>query len=138
MFLVVLYIINSDVHVFVLNGIDLGLKIIVLTQFRVQHMETDANQLVMNLLRRFGTLSFRHLLAITEFDVITLKQTLHNLIVYSKIQSNTEIAPKEGLIEYFEIIGENITINTSKIKSQQEITSDLTTDDSEDSVLSTA
>ena len=101
-------------------------------------MESDACQLIINLLRRFGTLSFRHLLAITEFDVVTLKHTLHNLIVYSKIQSNTEIAPKEGLIEYFEIIDSNPATPARKNLSPQEILSDPTRDDSEDSIPSTA
>ena len=116
---------------------DLGLKILITTQFRDQQMETDTSQLVMNLLRRFGTLSFRHLLAITELDVITLKQTLHNLIVYSKIQSNTESAPKEGLIDFYEIIDEITTNNARKNITQQELISDMATDDSEDIVLNT-
>jgi len=77
----------------------------------VQKVELSARQVVMDLLRRFGSLSFRHLLAITDLPVIELKHSLHDLIIHRKIQQNTEIAPEEGIIVFYEVISDDPPTN---------------------------
>lgn len=111
-----------------------------LSLMRVVNMkvELNAHQVVLNLLRRFGTLSFRHLLAITELPVIELRQSLHELVLRGKIQRNTEMAPKEGLIDFYEIIDEESAKHAWKDVNQQEMVSDMAIDDPEKIALETS
>ena len=99
--------------------------------------ENNPGRVIIELLRKFGTLSFRHLRAITELSVMELNRILQELLAYGKILKTVEMTPKEGLLTFYEAIETKSNIIQQNNVPENKSVPGLADTDFDDEALST-